>query len=85
MDFGDRFCSLPFHSIQSVFCGFGDVVGAVFFGGGVSPLLLLPPCCWILFGQKCAFEVQVQVAGVMCWGVSVVEFAVVGMASFDLV
>ena len=61
---------------RSVVC-FLDVamlVGAVFFAGGVLsfvrsffPLLLLP-CGSIMFGQKCAFEVQVQVLLVSCDG-----------------
>ena len=53
--------------ISGVFLDVAMLVCAVFFAGGVLsfvrslfPLLLLP-CGSIMFGQKCAFEVQVQV------------------------
>ena len=73
-------------SSQWCFVDLAMLVGAVFFAGGVSSCAATAAAP--LFDFVWSVSVRgssIKVAGVMCWGVSVVKFAVVGMASFDLV
>ena len=63
------------------------LVGAVLFAGGVfsCAATAAAPLFDFVWSEVCVRGSSIKVAGVMCWGVSVVKFAVVGMASFDLV
>ena len=73
---------------QWYFVDLAMLVGAVFFASGTPPrptAAAAAPLLDFVWSDVCVRGSSTKVAGVVCWGVSVVEFAVVGMASFDLV